>query len=126
MSSPRLAIIDDNPEISRFIETVGKRMGYTIETTTDVSAAKIHEFLPNYADAEIIILDIIMPDIDGIEILLALARVACRAKIILISGYNPDYLEIAKQLGAASGLNIVATLKKPIKLKTLTSILDQG
>jgi len=124
MSNPKLAVIDDDPEISRFIEIVGKRLGYAVEVITDVNAVNLDEFLPGYADGEFIILDIVMPGIDGMEVLLALAKIPCRAKIILISGYSFDYLKIADQLGAAGGLEIVATLKKPLKIKTLTNILD--
>lgn len=122
----KLAIIEDNPEISRLIETVGERLGYTVEITPGIRAEKLDESLSDFSNAEIIILDIIMPDVDGIEILRALARINCAAKIILISGYDSNYLRIAKQLGDADGLNILALLKKPFKLNALENLLSEG
>lgn len=122
----KLAIIEDNPEISRLIETVGERLGYTVEITPGIRAEKLDESLSDFSNAEIIILDLIMPDVDGIEILRALARNNCVAKIILISGYDSNYLKIAKQLGDAGGLNISALLKKPFKIKALESVLNEG
>lgn len=126
MKNPKLAIIDDNPEISRFIKTVGERLGYTVEITTGIRAEKLDESLSDFSNAEIIIIDLVMPDVDGIEILRALARSNCVAKIILISGYDSNYLKIAQQLGDAGGLNISALLKKPFKIKALESVLSEG
>jgi YesN/AraC family two-component response regulator len=64
------------------------------------------------------VLDIIMPDVDGIELVQWLGERNCQAKVIVVTGYNPLYSEAAGPLGEAQGLT-VTTLLKPVSLADL-------
>ena len=70
-----------------------------------------------------IILDMIMPGIDGNELVLWLADKACAAPLIIMTGYTPDYAAHAKLLADYKGLRPVITLSKPIELGALRAIL---
>ena len=45
-----------------------------------------------------IVLDMIMPGMDGNELVLWLAKERCTARVIIITGYTPDYATHAKIL----------------------------
>jgi FixJ family two-component response regulator len=72
-----------------------------------------------------IILDLFMPEIDGIELLRWLAGEGCQARISILSGFDGQMLEPARHLGEARGLKIVDTLSKPIRLATLREALKR-
>jgi len=71
----------------------------------------------------VVVTDIIMPDMEGLEMIKELRRLAPKAKIIAMSGggrFSPDnYLEFARRIGA------VAALAKPFSTEELLKILDR-
>ena len=69
------------------------------------------------------VVDLIMPDIDGMELIQWLAEVDARARVIVITGYSPEYASLAKMLGEGKGLNAVKALTKPIKVGDLRAAL---
>ena len=70
-----------------------------------------------------IIIDMIMPGMDGNELVLWLAKQKCTARLIIITGFTPDYAAHAKVLAEYKGLRPVTTLNKPIELSELRAVL---
>jgi len=66
--------------------------------------------------SDIILLDLNMPDIDGIEVIRTLSDQSCQARLILISGHDKGVLHSAEQLAQAHSLNVVASLSKPVQI----------
>ena len=71
----------------------------------------------------VIILDMIMPGMDGNELVLWLAKQSCTARLIIITGYTPDYTAHAKVLAEYKGLRPVITLSTPIDVSELRAAL---
>lgn len=65
----------------------------------------------------------VMPDIDGNELVLWLVDQQCVADIIIITGYHPDYAVNARLLAEFKGLRSVATLSKPVSVARLREAL---
>lgn len=120
MGEKRLLIIDDEREIGEYIRTVAEDMGYTVTVTetADAFRAAYKSFDPTH-----IMIDIVMPDIDGIELLRELAKLGCRAKVLVMSGYSDKYLDSAEKLSDAYGLRNIDRLTKPIRLGKLREVL---
>jgi CheY-like chemotaxis protein len=70
-----------------------------------------------------IVLDVVMPDVDGIEIMQWLAAQGATAKVILTTGYNPKYARMAGMFGTEGGVQMVDTLTKPVRLADLRAAL---
>ena len=67
---------------------------------------------------DVIVLDMVMPDIEGIGLLQWLAEQNCTARILVVAGYNPYYGKMVLGLSEVRGLK-VETHSKPISLATL-------
>ncbi len=48
----------------------------------------------------------------------------CDAKVIIITGFHPDYAALAGKLGTIRGLNSVTTLVKPVGAGQLRTVLE--
>jgi DNA-binding NtrC family response regulator len=118
----RLLVIDDEIEIGEFIRVVAEEMGYEVRVTA--SADEFRSLCDTFAPT-VIMLDVVMPDIDGIELLRYLAGKHCRARVMVMSGYSAKYLESAERLSQAYGLGHVEPLTKPIRLAKLREVLGR-
>ena len=116
----RLLIVDDEPAIARLVEKVGKSCGYDVTVATSAEAF-FDALMAREPDA--IVLDLSMPDADGVELLRFLATSRCRALIFILSGFDPRVLETSGKLGTALGLRIAGTLAKPVRVAELRAAL---
>jgi len=123
MSEKRLLVIDDEPEIGEFVRKVATGLGYEVRVTTDGRAfqAAYRELRPTT-----IVMDMVMPEMDGNELVLWLMEQHYDANLIIITGYNPDYAKDARLLAEFKGLRSVITLIKPIRLDKLREVLSGG
>ena len=121
MPQKRILVCDDEPAFGRFVETVAEDLGYAVRLTTDGQQfIQVYEtFRPS-----IILLDMIMPGMDGNEIVLWLADHQSSAELVIITGYAADYAANAKVLAEFRGLGPVTTLRKPIDVSDLRSVLS--
>jgi CheY-like chemotaxis protein len=118
----RLLLIDDEPQMRSFLSRVAQGCGYEVRNTDDAAGFK-QVYLSWIPD--IVILDLVMPQIDGIELLRFLAERASKARILIISGFDPKVLDAARRLGAAHGLSMIGALPKPVRVAELRAILEQ-
>ena len=121
MPLKRLLVIDDEQEICNLIREVAEGEGFEVLTTVNPEVFKeaVASFKPT-----VLVLDLVMPEIDGIEILRHLAEAGCKIPILVMSGYSGKLLESARSLGDAFGLPCVQSLKKPIRIKLLRQALS--
>ncbi len=74
-------------------------------------------------DPTVIVMDIVMPEVDGIELIEWLSQNECKARVILVTGFNPHYADATQKLGEARGMMSVTTLTKPVSLADLKAVL---
>ncbi|MGH6990275.1 MAG: EAL domain-containing protein [Stellaceae bacterium] len=119
-TATRLIIIDDEPAVGNFIGRVARRAGFDVIVTTEATdfRQRVRSWQP-----DVIILDLGMPDADGIETLRFLADERATARILIISGFDDKIIEAANRLGAARGLNMAGVLQKPVLIEELTHVL---
>jgi DNA-binding response OmpR family regulator len=105
----RILIIDDESQIRSMLRLMLERVGYEVDEAPD-GLEGIRQYREDPAD--LIITDLIMPNKDGIGMIIDLRKEFPKVKIIAMSGggvNRPEgYLDGAKKLGATR------TLTKPI------------
>ena len=68
---------------------------------------------------DVVVLDIVMPGIDGVELVQWLAERGKQLHVVIVTGFAPNYATLAKKLGEAKGLLSVTTLTKPVRMAAL-------
>ena len=116
----KILIIDDEPYILLMLKKMLERAGYEVDLASNGREA-MEIFEKNSAD--LVITDIIMPDKEGLELILEMKKQTPDLKIIAMSGggrISPEsYLECARHFGAEK------VFQKPFKQKDLVHAVRQ-
>lgn len=121
MTEKRILAIDDDAAFREFLSTVLKDADCTSMITAGAAA-----FKQAYAELgpTVVVLDMVMPETDGFELMQWLVEQGYGAKVVLVTGFNTRYAKMAETLGTDRGLSDVITLPKPIQLAELRRALD--
>lgn len=116
---PSILIIDDDEQIRRLLREAFEQAGYAVTVAANgVEGTNLYTQSPT----DVVILDILMPEKEGLETILDLKREFPAVNIIAISGGSErarvDVLDLAKRLGAKH------TLTKPFEIRTLLHLAD--
>jgi len=117
---PRLIAVDDNGDSAELIIRVAKTCGYSTRMMTD--ARSLGDMLKQN-DADVITLDLSMPDVDGIKTLDLLRDAGFRGHLIIISGHREFIREHACEVAKTNGLKVAGHLDKPVPLQALRELL---
>jgi EAL domain-containing protein (putative c-di-GMP-specific phosphodiesterase class I)/ActR/RegA family two-component response regulator len=121
MSTARVLVLDDEPEACATIALLAETAGHEARWTVDP-----HEFLAlhdSWSPTHLVV-DLLMPHMDGIDVLAALAERSCTAAIIITSGVDSRVIQAASRFAAEQGLHIVGLLPKPVSLVDLSTLVD--
>ncbi|MEI8247009.1 MAG: CHASE domain-containing protein [Lentisphaerota bacterium] len=116
----RVLFVDDEPAAVKFIFTMLSKLGYTTETTNSPTEA-LELFNRNPVHFDLIITDLTMPDMSGIELAKAIHEKNSGLPIILMTGHGKD-LDYAIP---PEDYGIRRILKKPVKINILASAIDE-
>jgi EAL domain-containing protein (putative c-di-GMP-specific phosphodiesterase class I)/ActR/RegA family two-component response regulator len=119
-SSGRLLILDDDPMIGQTIKSIAELAGLSVRSTH--SPEEFFRIVDSW-DPTHIAIDLVMPVMDGVQVMVQLAQRRCAAKIIITSGVGTRVLEAAGRSAAEHGLNITGVLPKPFSPASLRHLL---
>lgn len=122
MNKPLLMIVDDEPDFREIIEFAAKSLGFDVE---GFSGASDLQNAMNTCEPDGIFTDIVMPDMDGNELIWWLAEQHYAAPIVLMSGYGGNYIESAAAVASGKGLNMLGTLNKPVNYVDVEEMLSK-
>jgi DNA-binding response OmpR family regulator len=113
---PRMLVVDDDPDIRAMLEEFFSLRNYDVRVAADGPGA-IRDIVQ--ATPDVILLDINMPGLSGVEALPALHAIAPRAAVIMVSG-SPD-VDLAKRALAHGAFDYTT---KPIDLEYLVRSVE--
>jgi FixJ family two-component response regulator len=115
----RVLTVDNDAQVLAVTSNIVQRAGHQVEC---LSSSR--QFMVTFVrfKPDVVILDVLMPDLDGIEIIHWLADVDYTGSLILMSGEG-RYLNMAVALASANDRMAVASLMKPFRASDLESTL---
>ena len=121
----RILIVEDDTNLRMILQNIVVQAGYSVLTAADGSEALDHI----YQDPpQLVITDIIMPETEGIELILSLRKLFPDIPIIAISGggqLGADYyLDMAREFGA--DITLAKPFDKQMLLDAVESLLRQA
>mgnify|MGYP001764912851 FL=1 len=112
---PSVLVVDDEDPVRSLIREILEQAGYAVEEARDGK-----EGLERYREkpADVVLMDVLMPDQDGLESILILRREFPASRVIAMTGGSDmigilNFLDVAKMMGARR------TLQKPFELHAL-------
>ncbi|MBN2340328.1 MAG: response regulator [Deltaproteobacteria bacterium] len=112
-----ILIIDDDKEICDYMETFLARDGFAVKALTSPQDAVEEVKTGRY---HLVILDLMMPKIDGIELLGQIRKVDTDIAVIIFTGYPS--LETAV---ASMKLDVVDYIKKPFNPEEFSQVIER-
>jgi len=117
---PGVLIVEDDKELREMLKLALLRRNFTVLEAENGKVAIAH-FKPLITD--VVVTDLIMPDEDGLKVVIKLRELKPSIKIIAISGGGKvgpgSYLNLAKALGAD------ATYSKPFSINEVVFKIEQ-
>jgi len=116
----KLLFIDDQTGVTKVVGLIAQQLGLEFKALNSSSHATetFIEYRP-----DIVILDMIMPEKDGIDVLNEILLTGIRSQIIVTSGFSDAYLRLAKGVARFHKFDQVSVLKKPFRREELLAAL---
>ncbi len=123
MAELKLLILDDDELTGETLKNVAEFSGMSVVFTQNATEffAQLASWSPSH-----IALDLVMPEMDGVEVLAELSARNISAQIMITSGVGQQVLQAAARLAAAHGLNIIGILPKPFNPRSFQELIDSA
>jgi EAL domain-containing protein (putative c-di-GMP-specific phosphodiesterase class I)/ActR/RegA family two-component response regulator len=120
-----IMIVDDEPSILALASRYLEKMGFSNITTCQSGQFALEKYREDTISFDIIISDLNMPEMNGVELLRHLSEENYCGGIILLSGEDERILEVAQDLAKARNLNVLGYISKPFERESLELLLSQ-
>jgi CheY-like chemotaxis protein len=114
----KVLLIDDEKE---FVQTLSERLQMRDIGTAVVFDGEEALSVIDKEEPEVMILDLRMPGIDGIEVLRRVKKTRPQVEVIILTGHGSE-----KDRELAMGLGAFAYLEKPVDIQRLTNVLREA
>ena len=111
-------VVDDAPAMQRYLRQLLELDSYVVETTS--SGAEAVQLLRDGLNPTVVLLDLQMPGMDGMETLQSLRRLWPSLKFIVCSGVDEP-----SQMRRAASLGVEAYLTKPVQYLYLSAAIQR-
>jgi len=115
---PTILVVDDNKDLLETFAMILKRRGFTVETA-DNGAIAVDKFKEQ--DFDVTLMDIVMPEMNGVEALRKIREMQPEATVILMTAYSEDEL-----INMAIDEGVQRIVHKPIRIDQLVSLMKEA
>ncbi|MBI3322802.1 MAG: response regulator [Candidatus Omnitrophica bacterium] len=116
METKRVLVVDDEPEVTFALQAFFIGKGYEMMTALDgLQAMRLLRQHP----VDLVILDMKMPGVNGIEVLKFIHAQSPSTKVVVVTAYDVQFQELVEQLG------VDGFLIKPFGIQALTSTIEE-
>lgn len=114
-------VVDDDPTMTTLIDLLLRSFNIARTETLNEGAAALEHLTTRTVD--LLICDLNMPEMDGVQLMNRIASLERRPAIILLSGEDPRILDSSRQFAEAKRLVVLGVLRKPVARESLMELL---
>ena len=118
-----LLIVEDQELLAEYMGVLAEDLGWRAEIAGSVRAV---ERLLEGPHPAVLVLDLGLPDGDGVELLRYLARMNYDGAILIVSSWDEDILESCGRLAGCLGLRVAGRARKPITAARFAELLESS
>jgi EAL domain-containing protein (putative c-di-GMP-specific phosphodiesterase class I)/DNA-binding NarL/FixJ family response regulator len=118
----KILLIDDEAFALKLLIHQLASLGFR-KVTPVTGGAEALALIAGGASFDIVLTDLQMPGMDGVEFVRALTQGGYDGELVLVSGEDKRILKTAEQLARAHGLRVLGRLKKPVSPERLAEVL---
>lgn len=120
----RILVLDDESFMLKLLSRMLADMGFTSVTACEDGLAALEWVDAPGMSTDLVLLDLNMPRMDGIEFVRKLVEHHYTGSVILVSGEDERVLRMAENLIKAHGMTVLGHLKKPVSLDGLARLME--
>lgn len=124
-STTQIVIVDDDQFQLKLLSHQLSMVGYKNVTAFDDGQTALDHMAGQMLDSTIVILDLNMPNMDGLEFLQKLQQTKFTGALLLVSGEDERVLQSAEALASSYDLWVLGHLNKPVQQEQLQKYLKQ-
>lgn len=118
-------VVDDDDFSRTLLSDMLNELGVAEIYTADDGRAALSTLSKLTRAPDMLICDLFMPEMDGIEFMAALAIQGYAGSVVLVSGMNVEVLQLAQTLALTEGIHLLGSCEKPLHRETLSFILNE-
>ncbi len=119
----RILVVDDEPLVLEGMRAMLAKLGFANVDVAD-RAKEALDHLDDNDRPELILLDLNMPEVDGMAFVRGLVDRTYRGHLILISGEDERILQTVQHLIRAHGIDVLGHLQKPVPREALNALME--
>ena len=123
-SNIRILVLDDEPFMLKLLARMLANLGYAAVATFDNGHAALVRVAATAGAPDLILLDINMPQMDGVEFVRHLVEHQYRGSLILVSGEDERILQSVEKLVRAHKITVLGHLSKPVTPERLSRLIE--
>jgi EAL domain-containing protein (putative c-di-GMP-specific phosphodiesterase class I)/FixJ family two-component response regulator len=124
-NTARILLLDDDPFMLKLLRRQLAQLSYTQVDAFDSGQKALEQINSSKALYDLILLDINMPEMDGVEFIRQLVQCRYSGSVILVSGEAGRILESVERLIEAHRLTALGHLQKPVKPEDLAILIGR-
>ena len=121
----KILVLDDEPFMLKLLDRMLINLGFTSVSLCESGRAALDQLDGVGTRPNLILLDLNMPEMDGIEFVRHLVERNYADSLILISGEDERMLLTVEKLVQAHKINVLGHIKKPVKPEMLSALLEK-
>ena len=122
----RITAVDDDPFFLHFIEDKFQEIGLKNVNLFSDPNLGLESLIVNSEFNDLVLVDLQMPEIDGIAFLKLLGDAGYKGQVIVISGFESKVLQMAESIAKQRHLAILGQLTKPFSAAQLNGLVDRA
>lgn len=119
----QLVVADDEPGFRTLVRKVANTQDWDVIECAN--GAEMLEAVPTLDQNSLLLIDIMMPEVDGIEAISRLADLSSGQPLYFVTGGLAVFGDMVEHLAKSKGLNLQGVLQKPLSLSDLSDILQE-